>query len=89
MDIKIYTSPTCYFCSQLKELFERANISEYEEVVCHEHNEQHLKFKEDYPQVKSFPHVIIDGNEIGGLVQTAKFLLEKNLFSSNRKNEGS
>ncbi len=86
MDIKIYTSSTCYFCSQLKKLLERANITDYEEVICHANNEAHVKFKEDYPHVQSFPHVIIDGEEIGSLVQTAKFLLDKDLVSSKKNN---
>ena len=34
---------------------------------------------------RSFPYVIIDGEVIGGLVETAKFLVEKNLVSSNKK----
>ena len=88
MDIKIYTSPTCHYCLRLKELFERANISEYQEVVCQE-DEQHQKFREEYPNASSFPYVVIDGDEIGGLVETAKFLLDKNLVSTNKKNEGS
>ena len=85
MKIKVYTSPTCYYCSKLKELFERANISDYEEVVCQQ-DEQHQKFRDEYPNALSFPYVIIDGEEVGGLVETAKILLERNLVSPKKKN---
>ena len=29
MDITIYTTEGCYYCDQLKELFRRANITNY------------------------------------------------------------
>ena len=43
------------------------------------------KFKESFPDVQSFPHVIIDGETIGGLVETAKLFLQKDLVSSTKK----
>jgi len=38
-----------------------------------------------YPLAKGYPYVIIDGEPIGGLHQTAKFLLDKGLVSSRKK----
>lgn len=81
MKIKIYSTAGCFYCTKLKELFERANITDYEEQVCTSGDEVRV----DYPEAKSFPYVIIDGEVIGGLVETAKFLVEKNLVSSNKK----
>jgi len=82
MEIKIYSSPGCYYCTQLKELLKRANITDYEEQVCSSGEEVRV----DYPNANSFPYVIIDGKEVGGLVQTAQVLLEKGLVSA-KKNE--
>ena len=82
MKIKVYSSPGCYYCTQLKELFKRANITDYEEQVCSSGEEVRV----DYPNANSFPYVIIDGKEVGGLVQTAQVLLEKGLVSA-KKNE--
>lgn len=82
MEIKVYSSPGCYYCTQLKELFKRANITDYEEQVCSSGEEVRV----DYPNANSFPYVIIDGKEVGGLVQTAQVLLEKGLVSA-KKNE--
>ena len=81
MNIKIYSTGGCFYCTKLKELFERANITDYKEQVCTSGDE----IRVDYPEAKSFPYVIIDGEVIGGLVETAKFLVEKNLVSSNKK----
>jgi glutaredoxin len=80
MDIKVYTSPGCFYCTQLKELFKRANITEYEEKVCSSGDEVRV----DYPDAHSFPYVIIDGKEVGGLVQTAQIFLEKGLVSAKK-----
>lgn len=81
MNIKVYSTPGCFYCTKLKELFERANITDYEEQVCTSGDE----VRADYPEASSFPYVIIDGEVIGGLVETAKFFIEKNLVSSNKK----
>ena len=81
MKIKIYSTKGCFYCTKLKELFERANITDYEEQVCTSGDEVRV----DYPEAKSFPYVIIDGEVIGGRVETAKFFVEKNLVSSSTK----
>jgi glutaredoxin 3 len=83
MDIIVYTTPGCTYCSQVKELFNRADL-EYAEVLVNT-----LELKEEmlskYPQAKTYPHVIIDGESIGGLVATAKLFLEKGLVATKRK----
>jgi len=83
MEIKVYTIPGCRYCDQIKELFARAEV-EYEAVML---NTEELKeqFREDNPQAIGFPHVIIDGEVIGGLVETAKLFLQKGMVSSKKK----
>ena len=81
MKIKVYSTAGCFYCTKLKELFERANITDYEEQVCTSGEE----IRVDYPEATSFPYVIIDDEVIGGLVETAKFFIEKKLVSSNKK----
>ncbi|AHB80614.1 glutaredoxin [Synechococcus phage ACG-2014h] len=80
MDIKIYSSPGCKYCSQLKKLFERADITDYEEKVCKENSEM----LDDYPNAASYPWVIIDGEEIGGLVETARYFLKIGLVTNDK-----
>ena len=83
MEIIAYTSTGCFYCDKLKELFERAHLP-YTSVIVRKDITRE-EFTRKFPEVDTFPHVIIDGEEIGGLTQTAKFLLEKGLVSS-RKN---
>ena len=42
-------------------------------------------FKEKYPEVLGFPFVVIDGEQIGGLVETAKLFLDKGLVTAPKK----
>ena len=80
MVIKIYTKPGCKYCSQVKELMQRAGF-EYEEVHVNT-NSLREEFYSDYPSAKTYPYVIIDGEPVGGLVETAKLFVIKGLVSS-------
>jgi len=80
MNIKIYTKPGCKYCTQVKELMQRAGF-EYEEVHVNT-NALREEFYSDYPSAKTYPYVIIDGEPVGGLVETAKLFVIKGLVSS-------
>ena len=83
MQIKAYTTAGCFYCDQLKELFRRSEV-EYEIVeVGFRYSRE--KFRVDYPNAVGFPWVIIDGEEVGGLVETAKIFLQKGIVSSKKK----
>ena len=78
MDIKIYTQDGCFYCDQMKELCKRAEVEyESEEIESEVLNAR-------YPNAKSYPYVIIDGEEIGGLIESAKFFLKEGLVSANK-----
>jgi len=80
MEVKVYTSPGCYYCTQVKRLFERAGLTDWEEVTCKKSED----LKKDYPNASSYPWVIIDDKEIGGLVETARYFLQLGLVSSKK-----
>jgi glutaredoxin len=80
MEIKFYSTPGCRYCEKLKELFKRADINDYEDIQA-----TSTEMKKDYPNATSFPYVVIDGEEVGGLVETAKFFLENGLVSAPKK----
>ena len=82
MEIKIYTKPGCTYCTQVKELMRRAGF-EYEEinVITEKMREE---FYSAYPDAKTYPYVIIDGEAVGGLVETAKLFVQKGLVSSRK-----
>ena len=86
MEIKAYTKVGCKFCGNLIELFERAGV-EYTTIVVGEKANQCPTevFRKEYPDVIGFPFVVIDGERIGGLVETAKLFLEKNLVTVPKK----
>ena len=82
MDIIIYSTPGCFYCTQMKELCKRAEVEYKEHVV-----EQDItmgEFHNLFPHVAGFPHVIIDGKVIGGLVETAKYFINEGLVGANK-----
>tara|TARA_R100000742_G_C4229168_1_gene51132 strand:+ start:413 stop:673 length:261 start_codon:yes stop_codon:yes gene_type:complete len=86
MDIKMYAQVGCRFCTNLEELFRRADLEYTKIVVGNKANQCPMDlFKEKYPEVLGFPFVVIDGEQIGGLVETAKLFLDKGLVSSRKK----
>jgi len=82
MEILIYTTSGCFYCDQAKKLCERANV-DYQtiEVGVDMTREDFTKL---YPHVIGSPFVIIDGNEIGNLVDLAKHFLKEGLVSVNK-----
>lgn len=82
MDIHIYKSPGCGYCVKVIELMERANV-QYQTTTIGKDITLN-EFKSLYPNAKGFPYVIIDGNVVGGLVETVKLFVEKGLVSSRK-----
>lgn len=83
MEIVAYTNPGCSHCATLKKLFRRAEV-QYTEVAVDRDITFQL-FKEKFPLAGGYPYVVIDGKEIGGLVETAKLFLEKGLVEAPKK----
>lgn len=83
MEIVVYTNPGCSHCTTVKKLFRRALV-EYTEVVMDRDITFEL-FRAKFPTAGGYPYVVIDGEEIGGLVETAKLFLEKGLVEPPKK----
>jgi|TARA_B100001741_G_scaffold104827_1_gene86320 glutaredoxin len=90
MEIIAYTSKGCFYCDQLKLLFQRADL-EYTSILVDDGPEYNKgstmsrnEFKQKYPNAVGFPHVIIDGEQYGGLVNTAKYLVKNGYVSQKR-----
>ena len=82
MEILIYTTSGCFYCDQAKKLCERANVDYHTiEVGVDMTREDFTKL---YPHVIGSPFIIIDGNEIGNLVDLAKHFLKEGLVSVNK-----
>jgi glutaredoxin-related protein len=63
-------------------LFNRAKL-EYTIRSC-DTPDKKRKLLEEYSEATSFPFVVIDGEIVGGLVDTAKYLVQKGLVSSQK-----
>jgi glutaredoxin len=83
MDIKIYSVSGCSWCSKVKELMRRADVS-YEEIMINRDIPKE-EFRQLYPEINSYPYVVIDGEGIGGVIPTVKYFVEKGLVSSKNK----
>jgi len=81
--ITVYSTEGCFYCEQMKLLMDRAKLSFNE--VRFSTDQERDEFMKKYPDVKGYPYVIIDGEPIGGLVETAKVLLQKGLISAKEK----
>ena len=83
MRIIAYTTRGCGHCTTLKKLFNRAGV----EYTYHEIGTDiptHT-FMQQFPKCSGYPWVIIDGEEVGGLVETAKLFLEKGLVDPPKR----
>ena len=85
MEIVAYTLVGCSHCNTLKELFRRAK-TDYTEVMV-KRDVTLEEFTNMYPRVTNFPFVVIDGIEIGDLVETVKLFVSKGLVTSSKKSE--
>ncbi len=75
MNIKMYTIVGCTYCDKVKTLFN---------IIGEDYSEIHIgrdltksEFEQQFPDAAGFPYVIIDGKSIGGLQNTAKYLVDK------------
>jgi glutaredoxin len=82
MEIKAFTLTGCSSCKHLKELFSRAEVS-YREYIVGKDLEV-IEFNNLYPGIRSFPYVVIDGEPVGGLVETVKLFVKEGLVSSKK-----
>jgi len=83
MEIIIYTTEGCYYCEQIKELCTRANV-EYTSYLVGSKDISQQDFLTKYPFATGYPYVIIDGEIVGGLVETARLFLKKGLVTSGK-----
>ena len=89
MKIVAYTTNNCKYCTTLVQLFERAGV-DYKKILVHDRSSEAntittVDFKLKYPEAVGYPYVLIDDVHIGGLVETAKFFLEKGLVTPPKK----
>ena len=82
MEITVYTSEGCFYCTQIKELFKRAGL-EYNEILVTTRNR--AEFMKKYPTARGYPFTVIDETQYPGLIDVAKFLVKEGLVSAKKE----
>lgn len=85
MEIVAYTTQGCFYCDQLKELIRRADLVEQTKFFTVGEDIDRETFVETFPDAAGFPLVLIDGERVGGLVETAKVFVDRKLVTSRNK----
>ena len=73
--IKVYTIPSCSYCDKVKELFKIVELEYLLIVVGRDVTKSQFQYL--HPNAVGFSHVIINDEEIGGLQNVAKYLVDK------------
>ena len=96
MDITLYTTRGCSSCAHAKQLCNRAKV-EFTEIEPGAAGQiPKWEFQQQFPDTRGFPFIVIkepgkEDLEFIGVVELAKFFLDKGLVSSKKKqkeNEG-
>ncbi len=83
MEIKIFTTNGCGYCSKMKELMDRTGL-EYKEYRLGRTLtiEEYHKY---FPDHSSFPRLVIDEQPIGDLVEAVRYFVERGMISTKKK----
>ncbi len=78
MKFTVYSKDGCPFCSKIKAILEQRNFDH----VVYELNGDFTKeeFYAEFGEGSTFPQIILDGNKLGGCVDTVKYLSDNNLI---------
>jgi len=83
MEITLYSKQGCPMCVHAKELFKRSDL-EYKEVKVGDDISRE-DFGKRFSHVNAFPYITIDKMEFVGLVDVARYLLQKGFVSAPDK----
>ena len=79
LDITIYSSPGCFYCEQAKELCDR--VAQKPKILTVGQDISAKDFSIKFPNVNAYPHIIVEGKVIGGLVEFAKLVIKEGLMT--------
>lgn len=70
--IEIYSSPTCVYCANAKQLLDQRGIMYRERVIGEDVTRE--QFTTTYPNIQSLPAIFVSGNYIGGFSQLQEWV---------------
>ena len=79
MNFAVYTKEGCPYCDKIKKVLDLTKTT----YVVYNLGEQFDKksFYDEFGEGSTFPQVIVDGQRIGGCVESIKFLQEKKVIN--------
>ena len=77
MNFAVYSKESCPYCDKIKQVMDLTKLS----YVVYNLNEDFDRdsFYGEFGQGSTFPQVVVDGNKLGGCVDTIKFLRENKI----------
>lgn len=82
MGIVLYSKFDCSYCTKAKALLSSKNLSFNEIVVGQDVVRE--EFISIFPQVKTMPFIIIDGNHVGGYDELKEYFDSQELLLENK-----
>ena len=79
MNFAVYSKDGCPYCDKIKQVLDLTNTS----YVVYNLGEQFDResFYDEFGEGSTFPQVIVDGQRIGGCIDSIKFLQEKKVIN--------
>ena len=78
MNFAVYTKEGCPYCDKVKQVLELTG-SRFVVYNLGEHFEK-KEFYGEFGQGSTFPQVVVDGNKLGGCVDTIEYLKEQKVI---------
>ena len=78
MNFAVYSKKGCPYCEKIKQVLDLTKLS-YVVYNLGEHFDK-KSFYDEFGEGSTFPQVIVDGQRIGGCVDSIKFLQEKKVI---------
>ncbi len=79
MNFAVYSKEGCSHCEKIKKVLDLTKTS-YVVYNLGEHFDKE-SFYEEFGQGSTFPQVVVDGQKLGGCVDSIKFLQEKKVIN--------
>jgi glutaredoxin len=82
MNFTVYSKEFCPYCDKIKQVLEHISIANKYSITIYELGTDFTRdqFLNEFGEGSTFPQVIIDGNNIGGCIDTIKYLQENNIL---------
>ena len=78
MNFAVYSKKGCPYCEKIKQVLDLTKLS-YVVYNLDEHFDK-KSFYDEFGEGSTFPQVIVDGQKLGGCIDSIKFLQEKKVI---------